>query len=104
MSIRFFLCALAAFAMFSGCAHKREYQWYRGGMTKEQLDRDLKAAHEEAVKAYPSVEKMAHKPAHNAEEHFEEMRRSVQALYMESHGWFLVYYNHRGEMHQAPRE
>jgi len=60
----------------------------------------LAAARVEAMSAYPNVGKLKKrsKNPHKAEEQLGEMRRSVQALYMASHGWHLMYYDSQGRL------
>lgn len=102
MSTRLFLStAVVAFLfVFAGCAQHHEYVWHKGGAGAAERDRDLKEAHAEAMAAYPNVGKLK-KPSKDpkkAEAELGEMRRSVQALYMASHGWHLVYYDSQGRM------
>jgi hypothetical protein len=100
MSTRLFLSAAVAAFIFAGCAQHREYVWHKGGAGDRERDQDLKAAHAEAMKAYPSVGKLKNPPKspRKAEERLGEMRRSVQALYMASHSWHLVYFDSQGRM------
>lgn len=103
MSTRLFLSAAVAACIFTGCAHHKEYFWYRSGGGDRDRDRDLAAARAEAMAAYPNVGKLKNPPKnpHKAEEQLHEMRRSVQALYMASHGWNLVFYDRHGKMRPA---
>jgi hypothetical protein len=105
MNTRLFLTAAVAAFIFvlAGCAPHREYVWHKGGAGRRELDRDLNAARAEAMKAYPNVGKLKKPPKNprKAEEELGEMRRSVQALYMSSHGWHLVYYDSQGRMLHA---
>jgi hypothetical protein len=103
MSIRLFLTVVVAAIMFAGCAHHREYVWHKGGAGVRERDRDLAAARAEGMKAYPDASKLkkAPKDPRKAEAQLSEMRRSVQALYMASHGWHLVYYDSQGRMLSA---
>jgi hypothetical protein len=100
MSTRLFLSAAVAALIFAGCAQHRDYVWHKGGAGDRERDQDLKAAHAEAMKAYPNVGKLKNPPKNprKAEERLGEMRRSVQALYMASHGWHLVYFDSQGRM------
>jgi hypothetical protein len=100
MSTRLFLTAAVATFIFTGCAPHREYVWHKGGAGDRDRDRDLAAARAEAMKAYPNVGKLKKAPKNprKAEEQLGEMRRSVQALYMASHGWHLVYFDSQGRM------
>ena len=103
MNIRPFLSVAVAAFFFAGCTHHREYVWHKGGAGTRERDRDLAAARAEALKAYPDVSKLkkASKDPRKADEQLHEMRRSVQALYMASHGWHLVYFDSQGRMLNA---
>jgi len=107
MHNRLFLSAAVAvlgFAM-AGCAPEREYVWHKSGGGPRELDRDLKAARAEAIAAYPNVGKLKEAPKDPRKAEFElgEMRRSVQALYMASHGWHLMYRDSQGRLLPAEK-
>lgn len=100
MSIRLFLSVAVAACILTGCAHKKEYVWHKGGAGVRERDRDLAAARAEAMEAYPNAGKLKKPPKNprKAEEQLGEMRRSVQALYMASQGWHLMYYDSQGRL------
>jgi hypothetical protein len=105
MNARLILSALSAAMIVTGCAHHREYAWFRADTTKQDRELALKTAHAEAVKAYPSTAKLKPPPKNpvEGEERLAEMRRSVEALYLSAHGWHHVYYDRKGRMYEVER-
>lgn len=103
MSTRLFLSFAVAISIVTGCAHKKEYVWHKGGAGDRERDRDLASARAEGMKAYPDASKLkkAPKDPKKADEQLGEMRRSVQALYMAAHGWHLMYVDSKGQLHHA---
>ena len=105
---------IVVFLALAGCVHRSpEYRWVQYGFTTSERDRDLAAARGEAWKAYPTwsslpadrqaalKKKFPKKNDAELEEKLAEMRHSVEALYMEAHGWHLVTVDRRGHMHRV---
>jgi hypothetical protein len=115
MSTRLLLTILAAsFLSLSGCAHRPpEYRWVRAASTQTEQESDLAAARAEAWKAYPEwsrlpaerqaalKKKFPKKSDVELEEYLAEMRHSIEALYMEAHGWHLVVIDSQGRVHHG---
>ena len=115
MSIRpLVLPTVVLLLAFAGCAHTPpEHQWIRAASTQSEQDRDLSAARAEAWKTYPEWQnlgadrqaalrkKSPRKNDAELEEELAKMRHSLEALYMETHGWQLVIVDSKGRMHAA---
>src|SRR5687767_11747708 len=108
------LFSAAVLLALTGCANRPpEYRWIRAVSTQSEQDRDLTAARAEAWKTYPEWQNLSpdrqealrkkypKKSDAELEEHLVKMRRSVEALYMETHGWQLVTVDAKGRMHAA---
>jgi len=115
MSPRLFFTILGASLLsLNGCAHRPpEYRWIRAASTQTEQESDLAAARAEAWKAYPEwsrlpadrqaalKKKYPKESDTEIEGHLAEMRHSVEALYMEAHGWHLVTVDSKGRLHGA---